>query len=265
MAPDNIEVVILCGGAGTRLKEETESRPKPMIEIGDKPILWHIMKIYSACGFKDFILCLGYKGETIKNYFYNYEILRNDFTIELGNRSHIEIHSDCQEKDWRVTLADTGEKSLKGSRIRQIEKYVTGDLFMVTYGDGLADIDLAELLAFHKSHGRIGTVTGVRPPSRFGEILMKDNRVISFMEKPQVSVGLINGGFFVFNRKFFGYLTEDEDCDLERGALERLVADGELMVYEHKGDWECMDTLRDMQYLNRLWQNSQAFWKIWKE
>ena len=262
MAPDNIEVVILCGGAGTRLREETESKPKPMAEIGNKPILWHIMKIYSAYAFRNFILCLGYKGETIKNYFYNYEILSNDFTLELGKENNIEIHSKREEKGWRITLADTGETALKGSRIKKIEKYITGDLFMLTYGDGLADINLDELLSFHKSHGHIGTVTGVRPPSRFGEIIITDNKVTSFIEKPQVSVGLINGGFFVFNRKFLDYLSEDDSCDLERGALEHLAKDGELMVYEHKGDWACMDTLRDMQFLNKLWRDGKAFWKI---
>jgi len=221
------------------------------------------MKIYSAYDFNDFILCLGYKGETIKNYFYNYEILSNDFTLELGKRGRVEIHSNREEQGWRITLADTGESALKGARIKKIEKYATGDLFMLTYGDGLADINLHELLSFHKRHGRIGTVTGVRPPSRFGEMMAEDNKVVSFIEKPQVSVGLINGGFFVFNRKFFNYLSEDDNCDLEKGALEQLVKDGELMVYEHKGDWECMDTFRDMQFLNKLWQDGKAFWKIW--
>lgn len=262
MNSNNIKVIILCGGIGTRLREETEYKPKPMIEIGGKPILWHVMKIYSAYAFQDFILCLGYKGETIKNYFYNYEILSNDFTLELGRHGHIEIHSKREEKGWRITLADTGEIALKGSRIKKIEKYVTDDLFMLTYGDGLADINLHELLSFHKSHGRIGTVTGVRPPSRFGEMIVRDNKVGSFIEKPQVSVGMINGGFFVFNRKFFDYLSEDDDCDFEKGPLEQLAKDGELMVYQHKGDWECMDTFRDMQFLNKLWQEGKAFWKI---
>ena len=265
MNSNNIKVIILCGGIGTRLREETEYKPKPMIEIGGRPILWHIMKIYSAHAFQDFILCLGYKGETIKSYFYNYEMLSNDFTVELGNYKHIEIHSNQKEKGWRITLADTGETALKGSRIKKIEKYVNGDLFMLTYGDGAADINLHELLSFHKNHGRIGTVTGVRPPSRFGEMIVRDNKVVSFTEKPQVSAGLINGGFFVFNRKIFDYLSEDDDCDFERGPLEQLAKDGELMVYEHKGDWACMDTFRDMQFLNKLWQEGKAFWKIWDE
>ena len=257
-------VVILCGGIGTRLKEETESKPKPMIEIGGKPILWHIMKIFSAYAFKDFILCLGYKGETIKNYFYHYEIVNNDFTVELGNHKHVEIHSPYNEKGWRVTLADTGEAALKGSRIKKIEKYIDDDIFMLTYGDGVADINLNELLSFHKSHGRTGTVTCVQPQSRFGEMIIEDNRVVSFTEKPQVSEGLINGGFFIFNRKIFDYLSEDDNCDFELGPLEKLAEDGGLMAYEHKGSWACMDTFRDMQYLNKLWQEG-AFWKIWDE
>lgn len=260
-----IPVVILCGGMGTRLKEETEYQPKPMIEISDKPILWHIMKIYAHHGFKDFILCLGYKGEKIKSYFYNYEILNNDFTVELGSYKHVDIHSNHKETGWRVTLADTGEKALKGARIKRIEKYVGEDLFMLTYGDGVADINLHELLSFHKNHGRIGTVTGVRPPSRFGDLVVENNRVVSFTEKPQVSEGLINGGFFVFNRKIFDYLSEDDNCDFEFGPLEQLAEDGELIVYEHKGEWACMDTYRDMQYLNKLWENNEAFWKIWDE
>lgn len=260
---EKIKVVVLCGGLGTRLREETEFRPKPMIEIGGKPILWHIMKIYAHFGFKDFIVCLGYKGEMIKEYFYNYEILNNDFTIELGNQKNIEIHSNHGEKGWRVTLADTGDKALKGSRIKKIEKYVDSDLFMLTYGDGVANINLNDLLSFHNNHGRIGTVTGVRPPSRFGELLVEQNRAVLFSEKPQTSAGLINGGFFVFNQKIFNYLSLDDNCDFEKGPLEKLAKEGELMVYEHKGDWACMDTFRDMEHLNKLWQSAHAFWKIW--
>ncbi len=263
---NHIKVVILCGGKGTRLQEETEYRPKPMVEIGEKPILWHIMKIYSHYGFNQFILCLGYKGDMIKNYFYAYDILNKDFSIELGsNRKRIEIHNADKEENWRVTLADTGQKTLKGARIKRVEKYLEGDLFMLTYGDGLANIDLPQLFSFHKSHGRIGTVTGVRPPSRFGELAVKDRQVISFVEKPQVSEGLINGGFFVFNHSFLNYLSEDDECDFEVGPLERLAEDDELMVYEHKGDWACMDTYRDMVYLNELWNSRKAFWKIWDE
>ena len=236
-----------------------------MIEIGGKPILWHVMKIYAHYGFKDFVLCLGHKGDMIKEYFYNYETLNNDFTIELGKSKHIDIHSAHCEKGWRVTLADTGESSLKGARIKKVEKYVDTDLFMLTYGDGVGNVDLHSLLSFHKKHGRIGTVTGVRPPSRFGELIVKDGRVLSFIEKPQVSTGLINGGFFLFNRRFFDYLSTDNDCDFEKSALDKLAEDGELMTCEHKKEWECMDTVRDVDYLNRLWQDGKAFWKIWNE
>jgi glucose-1-phosphate cytidylyltransferase len=260
-----MKAVILCGGLGTRLREETEYKPKPMIEIGGRPILWHIMKTFSVYGFNDFILCLGYKGEVIKNYFLNYEYLNNDFTVEMGSSKRPEIHGDQGERGWRVTLADTGEKALKGARIKRVEKYVDGDLFMLTYGDGVANINLDELLAFHKSHNAIGTVTGVRPPSRFGEMVCKENCVVSFTEKPQVSQGLINGGFFVFNRKIFDYLTEDDNCDFEKGPLEQLTKEGELMVYEHKGEWACMDTYRDMMYLNELWEGRKAFWRTWED
>jgi len=236
-----------------------------MIEIGGRPILWHVMKIYSHFGFKDFVLCLGYKGEMIKDYFYNYETLNNDFTIELGNSKHIDIHSSHGEKGWKVTLANTGDRSLKGARIKKAEKYVDTDLFMLTYGDGVANVDLQSLLSFHKKHGRIGTLTGVRPPSRFGELISQNERVMSFTEKPQVSTGLINGGFFVFNKKFFEYLSNEDSCDFEHGALERLARDGELMICEHKKEWECMDTLRDVDYLNKLWKSGKAFWKLWND
>lgn len=261
----DIQVVILCGGLGTRLREETEYKPKPMVEIGNRPILWHIMKIYSAQGFSDFILCLGYKGHVIKDYFYNYEILNNDFTIGLGSRKQIELHSNHKEDGWKVTLADTGERALKGCRVKRIEKYIKNDIFMLTYGDGLANVDLSNLLDFHKSHGAIGTITGVRPPSRFGELLIEGKRVNSFTEKPQVSGGLINGGFFVFDKRIFGYLEDNESCDLEIGPLGQLAQDGELMAYELNGEWTCMDTFRDTQFLNNLWISGKAFWKIWDD
>jgi len=257
-----VEVIILCGGLGTRLREETGLRPKPMVEIGEKPILWHIMKLYAYYGFMNFILCLGYKGNIIKEYFYNYKILNNDFSIELGNSTKVEIHSN-REENWRLILADTGEKALKGARIKKIERYINNELFMVTYGDGLADINISELVDFHKSHNKIGTVTGVKPPSRFGELIVEQNKVLHFSEKPQTSSGLINGGFFVFKKEFLNYLSKDDKCDFEYGALEKLSRDGELMVYEHKGQWMCMDTLRDVERLNNLWQTEKAFWKIW--
>lgn len=261
-----MKVVILCGGLGTRLREETEFRPKPMVEIGDKPILWHIMKIYAHYGFKDFILCLGYKGEMIKEYFYNYEILNNDFTIELGNRNNIEIHSNNTEAGWRITLADTGDKALKGARLKRVEKHIDGDQFMVTYGDGVADINLDELMKFHRAHGKMATLTGVRPLSRFGELAIEGKQVKQFSEKPQSEKGsgLINGGFFVFNREIFDYLEDRDDCDLEYGSLEEIARQGELMVYEHDKFWCCMDTIRDMDYLNKLCAQGKATWKVWE-
>lgn len=254
-----MKVVILCGGIGTRLKEETEYKPKPMVKIGNKPMLWHIMKIYARYGIKDFILSLGYKGEMIKEYFLNYEILNSDFTIKLGKKKTLKIDNAVKE-DWNITLVDTGENTLKGARLKKIEKYISGNTFMVTYGDGVADMNIKKLLDFHQKHKKIATVTGVRPPSRFGELKVEGNMVKLFREKHQISTGLINGGFFVFNKSFFKYLSEDENCDLERGPLEELANKGELMVYQHSGSWECMDTARDVEYLNTLWNNKKAFW-----
>ena len=261
---ENIKVVILCGGLGTRMREETEYRPKPMAEIGGKPILWHIMKIYSYYGFKDFVLCLGYKGEMIKEYFYNYEILNNDFSIELG-RHKTQLYNSHDEFGWKVTLINTGEKALKGARLKRIEKYIDSDTFMVTYGDGVANINISDLLKFHNNHGKIATLTGVKPPSRFGALSIKGDKINKFIEKPQAIEGLINGGFFVFNKRIFDYLDDKDSCDLEIGTLDKLAQEEELMVYKHLGDWMCMDTLRDMQYLQKLWQNNKAFWKIWKD
>lgn len=262
MSKENIKVVILCGGRGTRLREETEIKPKPMVNIGGKPIIWHIMKIYSHHGLKDFIFCLGYKGEMIKDYFLNYEEMNSDFTIELGTGTK-QIHTNHTEKDWKVTLADTGEEAQTGSRVKKIEKYIDCDIFMVTYGDGVADIDIRKLLKFHQAHGKIATVTGVRPSSRFGELVSKNNKVVKFHEKPQVSEGLINGGFFVFQKKFLKYLAEGDDCYLEREPLETLAEEGQLMVYKHAGFWQCVDTYRELELLNELWQKSRPPWKVW--
>lgn len=261
---ESMKVVILCGGMGTRLREETEFRPKPMVNIGSRPILWHIMKYYARSGFRDFVLALGYKGEMIKNYFCHYELMNNDVTIELGRPEKTCIHYAHEEAGWTITLADTGEKALKGARLKKVEKYITGDVFMATYGDGLADVDINSLLSFHKSHGKIGTVTGINPASRFGELKIEGDRVQSFREKPQDDDGLINGGFFVFNRDILSYLEPDDGCDLEIGPLEKLAKEGQLMVYKHRGFWACMDTLRDMEYLNNLWHTNQASWKIWE-
>ncbi len=257
------KVVILCGGMGTRLREETEYKPKPLVEIGGLPILWHLMKIYSHYGLKDFVLCLGYKGNMIKEYFMDYELLNSDFTIELGSKN-TEVHNSHDERGWRVTLAQTGESAMTGARIKRIEKYIDGDTFCLTYGDGLADIDISKLLEFHRAHGRIGTITGVHPPSRFGELLVEKKRVKKFSEKPQLGEGVINGGFFVFNRKFFRYLKEDDGCVLEKEPLETLASEGELMAYDHRGFWQCMDTYRDAMHLNSLWASPNPPWKVWK-
>ncbi|MDY7000428.1 MAG: glucose-1-phosphate cytidylyltransferase [Thermodesulfobacteriota bacterium] len=259
-----MDIVILCGGLGTRMREETEFRPKPMVTIGSRPILWHIMKIYAGFQFNRFILALGHKGEMIKNYFCHYELLNNDVTIELDHPERLHIHKNGNEVDWKVTLADTGEKAQKGARLKRVEKYVRGDDFMLTYGDGLADVDLEKLIGFHRGHGKIATVTGVSPSSRFGELKIDGDRVSSFHEKPlKAASGLINGGFFVFNKKIFNYLHPGDDCDLEYGPLEQLALEDELMVYKHHGFWACMDNIRDMEYLNKLWTENNAGWKTW--
>jgi len=259
-----IKVVILCGGAGTRLREETEYRPKPMVNIGSRPILWHIMKYYSHFGLKDFVLALGYKGEMIKNYFCHYELMHNDVTIELGQPESMCIHHSHDEAGWKITLANTGETALKGARLKKIEKYISGDTFMMTYGDGIANVDINALLAFHNAHGKLVTVTGINPASRFGELRTDGDRVVSFSEKPQSGGSHVNGGFFVFKRSIFDYLSVDDVCDLEVGPLEKIANDGQLMVYKHRGFWACMDTLRDMEYLNQLWDSGHAKWKIWE-
>jgi len=258
-----MEVVILCGGLGTRLKEETEFKPKPMVEIGGRPILWHIMKTFASHGFNKFVLCLGYRGDVIKNYFYNYEIMSNDFTLTLGG-DKIKVHSTHDETGWEITFAETGPANMTGSRVKQIQKYIKGDSFFLTYGDGVSDVNIKELLAFHKSHGKIGTVTGVLPPSRFGELNTDGNLVTSFMEKPQIHEGgLINGGYFVFDKRFFNLLSEDASCILERNPLESLANSSELCVFEHRKFWQCMDTYRDFEYLNSLWREEKAEWKVW--
>lgn len=259
-----MKLVILCGGLGTRLREETDFRPKPMVTIGNRPILWHIMKIYAHFGYTDFICALGYKGDMIKQYFFHYELLNNDITLELGKPQELCIHQCHDEIGWRITLADTSEKALKGSRLKQIEKYIDEDMFMVTYGDGLANVDINALVSFHKSHGRLATLTGINPASRFGELKIQGDQVAAFREKPSNSEGLINGGFFVFNRGVFDYLSTDKDCDLEVGPLEKIASEGELMVFKHTGFWSCMDNIRDMDYLNNLWSCGKAEWKVWE-
>jgi glucose-1-phosphate cytidylyltransferase len=258
-----MQVVILCGGLGTRLREETEFRPKPMVNIGPRPVLWHIMKRYAAYGHTEFVLCLGYKGEIIKEYFYNYEIMNNDFTMELGKRDSYLLHQCHDEAGWKVTMADTGEKALKGARIKKIERHIVGDEFLMTYGDGVADIDLDALLAFHRGHKKLITLTGVNPASRFGEMKLSGDRVVSFREKPDKANTYISGGFFVVNRALFDRLTTDDSCDFEVGPLEQIAREGQLMIYKHPGSWACMDTLRDADFLNGLWNSGKAFWKKW--
>lgn len=261
----NADVVILCGGMGTRLREETEIKPKPMVEIGGKPILWHIMKYYSHYGFSRFILALGYKGEYIKKYFYDYGFLSSDFTIVLDPKIPPKIHALSTENHWEITCVDTGVDTLKGGRIKKLEPYIKSRYFHLTYGDGLSDVDLNRLEAFHKRHKKMGTVTAVRPPSRFGEMAIKCGRVEEFEEKPQLTTGYINGGFLILKTEFLEYLTTDDKCDLEFGALQALSRKGQLMAYKHDAYWQCMDTARDRDYLNKLWESGDCPWKVWKK
>jgi len=257
-----MKVVILCGGQGTRLREETEYRPKPLVEVGGKPILWHIMKTYAHHGFREFVLCLGYRGNMIKEYFLNYEAMNNDFTISLGQESRLHFNGKHEEQDFKVTLAETGPETMTGGRIKRIENYVDGDTFLVTYGDGLADVNITKLLEFHKSHGKAATVTTVRPYSRFGVLdTTDDGKVLAFAEKPQLD-GWASAGYLVFNRKLFRYIDSD-DCSLEREPMERLAAEGEVMAYRHDGFFFAMDTYREYLHLNELWQTGKAPWRVW--
>ena len=258
------DVIILCGGKGTRLGEETIDKPKPMVEIGGKPILWHIMKHYSHYGYHRFILALGYKGEYIKNYFYNYRILSSDFTLKMHPRKDPVIHGVSDESHWEITFVDTGFNTLKGARIKRLQSYISSENFHLTYGDGVCAIDIKKLEDFHLKHGGVGTVTGVHPPSRFGEMVIKEDAVVHFEEKPQLTSGVINGGFFIFNKEILNYLYPGEDCDFEFGPLQKLAAEGRLNVYRYGGFWQCMDTRRDKDYLNKLWDSGSPPWKVWK-
>jgi glucose-1-phosphate cytidylyltransferase len=253
------QAVILCGGLGTRLREETEFKPKPMVTIGSQPILWHIMRHYRAHGVRDFIICLGYKGEVIREYFLNFRNFGNDIHVDLS--SGIVTALSEEETDWRVTLVDTGLGTLTGARVRKAAKFIKDDRFFVTYGDGIADIDIEQLLAFHAANGKKATVTAVRPPSRFGELLLDDEAVRSFVEKPQTSTGWINGGFFVFDTAAVRAFPDREDLSLESHVLEKLAAEGQLSVFKHAGFWQCMDTYREMQILNDIWASGTAPWK----
>ena len=258
-----MQTVILCGGKGTRLREETEFKPKPMVAIGDRPILWHIMKGYAAHGIEDFVLCLGYKAEHIRSYFLNYELTHSNVMVELGGNRVQTLDSHHDEARWRVWLVDTGAETMTGGRVKAAQKYIEGDTFMVTYGDGVADIDVEALLKFHRAHGKLGTVTAVRPSSRFGELTFdRGTGVRSFQEKPQVHEGWINGGYFVFQREVLDLIGGPEES-LEQGLLRKLTDMNQLEAYKHSGFWQCMDTYREMELLNELWASGRAPWKSW--
>jgi glucose-1-phosphate cytidylyltransferase len=261
-----MKAVILCGGLGTRIRDANESLPKPMLPIGGKPIVWHIMKIYASYGVRDFVLCLGYKSWMFKEWFLNYKTMTADITVNTGRWGAVDFHSRTLEDDWRVTLAETGEETMTGGRVAAIRRYIdpSDDLFFVTYGDGVADVDLEALARFHRSHGKVATVTAVRPPSRFGEMEIRQGHVRAFTEKPQVTQGAVNGGFFVFDAKrIWDYLPQREDLILEREPLQRLAKDEELAAFDHDGFWQPMDTLREFNYLNSLWDQGQAAWRCW--
>lgn len=256
-----MNVVILAGGLGTRLSEETETRPKPMVDIGGHPIIWHIMKHYAGHGFREFVVALGYKGEEIKRFFLDYNRLRGSVTVDLST-GQSSFHEGTPE-DWTVHLIDTGLKTNTGSRVKRLQPWLEGDTFMLTYGDGVCDIDLKKLLSFHRAHGRLATVTAVRPPARFGGLLFEGDLVSDFTEKPQIGEGWINGGFMVFEPGVFEYL-EGDDLSLESDTLERLAADRQLAAYRHDRFWQCMDTLRDLRLLESLWQSGRPPWMTWK-
>jgi len=262
-----MKVVILCGGIGSRMKEETEFRPKPMVLIGDRPIIWHIMKHYARFGFKDFILALGYKGEMIREYFINYQLFNHDFTITVGRQRHITIHESPNDglDDWNVTLVDTGLHALKGARVKRIERFIPreDEHFLMTYGDGVCNVDLHELIDFHHGHRRLVTLTGVIPSMRFGEVKSHDDGTVRFREKDTSRAAMINGGYYVVNRRIFDLLQDDDQQDFEYGPLEDLSDQGQVMMKRHEDFWHCMDHIRDVEALNYLWNTGQAPWKIW--
>lgn len=253
-----MKVAILAGGLGTRMTEETEIKPKPMVEIGGRPILWHIMKHYSRYGHNEFFIALGYKSEVIKNYFINYTAFSSNLTVELS-KGKLQIHGDNEIEDWIVHLIDTGRDTNTGGRLKRLRKWLEGETFMATYGDGVSNVNLDLLTEFHKKQGRIGTLTAVRPPSRFGGILFDDHSVAQFTEKPQIGEGWINGGFFVFEPQIFDYLKSDVSI-LEAHALEKMANDKQLAAYRHENFWQCMDTLREKKILEELWQTGKPPW-----
>lgn len=266
MSDTSVPVVILCGGRGTRIGDAARTVPKPMLLIGQRPILWHILKVYGAAGFTDFVLALGYLGDIIRTFFLHYEAFTRDFTVELGRPDRIAYLQDQAEVGWRVTCVETGEDALTGTRVRRAVAHLPPGPIMVTYGDSVGDIDLGALLAFHRAHGHLATVTAVRPPGRFGELFINDDdRIEVFEEKPQTNSGAISGGFMVFEREAIEkYIPAEEDVMLERGPLNRLAEDGELYAYRHDGFWLPMDTVREHETLQALWAAGQAPWKVWK-
>jgi glucose-1-phosphate cytidylyltransferase len=261
-----MKVVILCGGMGTRIRDASENLPKPLLPIGGRPILWHIMKGYAHHGFKDFVLCLGYKGWLIKEFFLNYRAMSSDLRVTLGSRGGIEFLDGAQEEDWRVTLADTGEATMTGGRLAAVRRYVEqDDLVMCTYGDGVSDVDISALVAFHRKHGKVATITAVRPPGRFGELAITDGTVSEFNEKPQAAGGFINGGFFVFDaRRIWEFLPPEPETVFEQEPMRRLVRNGQVAAFEHRGFWQPMDTLREYNLLNEMWSSGDAPWKLWR-
>jgi glucose-1-phosphate cytidylyltransferase len=255
-----MKIAILAGGVGSRLAEETEVKPKPMVEVGGEPLLWHVMKIYAHYGFDDFVVALGYKGEQIKRWMVDYCSLSNDLTVRLGD-GRVMVH-DGDREDWTVELIDTGQSTNTGGRIKRLARHLGDGTFMLTWGDGVADIDIPALLAYHRSHGKLATLTAARPPARFGHLELDEGRVTEFSEKPQTGEGWINGAFFVLEPEVLDYIDSD-DTQWEREPLERLAKDGQLMAYRHYGFWQCMDTLRDRKLLESLWATEQAPWKVW--
>jgi glucose-1-phosphate cytidylyltransferase len=255
-----MKVVILAGGMGSRISEETDVKPKPMVEIGGRPILWHIMQHYSSYGYNEFVIALGYKGHYIKRYMIDFGTEESDLTVSIGSGDVLR-HGN-RRPQWTVDLVDTGLHTMTGGRIRRIKPYLNGSRFMMTWGDGVSDVNLDELLKFHKGHGKLATVTAVRPPARFGCMTIEGNRVVEFTEKPQTSEGWINGAFFVLEPGVFDYIDGDETI-WEKAPMEKLARDGQLMAYHHSGFWQCMDTLRDKRLLESLWESGQAPWKVW--
>jgi len=260
-----MKAVILCGGKGSRIRDISEVLPKPMTPIGGKPILWHIMKMYASAGINEFVLCVGYKGWIIKEYFLNYKAINNDFTIELGKHNDIQFHAHNDESDWKVTLAETGEESMTGARLWKVKKYLENeDHFCLTYGDGLAGINIKELVYFHKEQGKIGTITAVRPSGRYGEMIFEDNIATHFNEKPQTEGGWVNGGFMVFDaKKIWDYLWADDNLILEREPIPAMVKDKQIAVFPYEGFWLGMDTPREYNILNDIWNLGNAPWKTW--